>query len=145
VVRIGVVQGDHVTGTLFRSDAQGIVVRQDGDTTRVAWHEVRYLQVARGRRRPIPVRNGAIAGGVLGALVGVGFVAGCSIEIFGEADPCLEAIPLGALAGAALGAGIGAIVWGGPGAGWIDVPLDRTQVAVAASPAGLGIGARIAF
>jgi hypothetical protein len=145
VLRIATARGGHVTGSLFRSDADGVVVRHDGDTTRVAWDDVQHLQVARARRPVTPVRTGAIVGGVLGTLVGVGFVAACSIKIFSEPDHCPEAIPIGALAGAALGAGIGAIVWGGPGGGWIEVPIDRAQLGVAATPAGVAVGARVAF
>lgn len=145
VVRVSVVHGGHVTGNLFRSDAQGIVVRHDGDTTRVAWHDMQSLQIARARRPATPVRNGAIAGGVVGLLAGLGYFAFCSSQLW-DADPCPEAIPIGALAGGALGAGIGALVWSGSSrGGWIDIPLDRTRLGVAATPRGVGIGARIAF
>jgi hypothetical protein len=149
VLRIGTLRGGHVSGQLFRSDREGVVVRRDGDTTRVAWRDMRYLQIARAARSGTPVKNGAIAGGVIGLLAGLGVSAFCSgFTIMGsEPEPCPEAIPIGLFGGIALGAGIGAIVQGASsqGGGWIDVPLDRTRPGVAPAPAGVAIGARIAF
>jgi len=149
VVRIGVTEGHHVTGSLFRSDAEGIVVRHDGDTTRIAWQDVRYLQIARAARPATPVKNGAIIGSLIGLLGGLGTAAVCTWQFgFGSPvrDPCPEAIPIGLLGGAALGAGIGAVVWGSSShGGWIDVPLDRARVGVAPTATGVAIGARIAF
>jgi len=78
VLRIGTLRGGHVSGQLFRSDADGVVVRQDGDTTRVAWRDMRYLQIARAARSGTPVKNGAIAGGVIGLLAGLAVGGGYS-------------------------------------------------------------------
>ncbi|KPK06213.1 MAG: hypothetical protein AMS20_05140 [Gemmatimonas sp. SG8_28] len=148
VLRIGTLRGGHVSGQLFRSDADGVVVRQDGDTTRVAWRDMRYLQIARAARSGTQVRDGAIAGGVVGLLAGLGVSAFCSgFTIMGsEPEPCPEAIPIGLFGGLALGAGIGAVVQGpGSGGGWIDIPLDHTRVGIVPTDAGVAMGARIAF
>jgi hypothetical protein len=151
VLRIGTLWGGHVSGQLFRSDAEGVVVRHDGDTTRVAWRDIRYLQIARAARSGSKVRDGAIAGGVIGLLAGLAVGGGySSVCGFGQSDPCPEAILVGVLGGAALGgalgAGIGALVQEPSSkGGWIDVPLDRTRLGVAPAPAGVAIGGRIAF
>jgi hypothetical protein len=113
---------------------------------------MRYLQIARAARSGTPVKNGAIAGGVIGLLAGLAVGGGYSTVCgFGQSDSCPEAILIGVLGGAALGAalgaGIGAIVQGASsqGGGWIDVPLDRTRLGIAPAPTGVAVGARIAF
>jgi hypothetical protein len=142
-LRITVAEGAHVTGRLFRSDAQGIVVRRDGDTMRVAWDEVARLEIARARRTARPVRTGATVGAVIGLLVGGIGAATCEDSFLG---PCPEAIPLGLATGLAVGSAVGVAIWGASREGrWKEIPVDLVRVGVMPRRDGFGIGASIAF
>jgi hypothetical protein len=67
-LRITVAGQESVTGTLFRSDAQGIVVRHDGDTVWVSWGQVQRLEIARATRGSNALKIGAGVGAVVGLL-----------------------------------------------------------------------------
>ncbi|MDH3457529.1 MAG: hypothetical protein OER90_11890 [Gemmatimonadota bacterium] len=148
VLRITVANGDYVSGALFRSDKQGIVVRRDGDTVRVAWGEVQRLEIARARRSATPIRKGATVGAVIGLLAGAGSALFCSsFSVMGSRpDPCPEAIPLGLVAGLAVGSAVGAVIGGASRKGqWKEIPLGRIRASLMPRPDGVGLRARITF
>ena len=151
VLRITVAAGDRVSGTLFRSDPHGIVLRQDGDTVRIAWKEVDRLEIARATRGSNALKAGAGIGGTIGFLAGVATTVWCANTFDGwpvDASGCAGAIPFGVLAGVALGSAVGgAIQIASSTGGWREVPLGTGHARLEHRRNGFrfGIGARIAF
>lgn len=110
---------------------------------------VLLLEEPAGRRRNWDkgARTGAIVGGGLGLLVGVG-IATCDDPWFcsqtgGQSvTAVLGGTAVGGFAGSLFGAAIGALSSRDV---WRDVPLGRVRVAVYPTPNGVGLGLSIRF
>jgi hypothetical protein len=139
--------GSRLTGYLVRSSADGLVVRPEGRsaTLYVPYVAMAKLEISRGERnRGSSATKGALAGGLLGVLFGVGSaMAGgsCSPDAIVCDGPGL-ALPLGIVAGAVgatpgLAAGAAA-----PTEQWVETGVPRPLPPVARAPT-LGPGLRL--
>ncbi len=112
-----------------------VVVRPDHGPQTISRQAITRLEVSTGRRRQAlkGMRNGAVIGGVWMATA-CGLYADCD----GWASP----IAGGALAGALVGVGIGALMKSDR---WQSVPLDRVRVTLTPAPRGVGLVVSIGF
>jgi hypothetical protein len=114
----------------FEAMNGGVLVVVTDTTVTCALGAVSRLDVARGRRSNWS--RGAFLGGFVGALAGVGVGAAWSTGCRGFPCPDSEEVLFmgggGLVAGALLGAGIGALVKTDR---WEEVPLDRLRVSFA--------------
>ncbi len=154
MLRITLAGQESVIGTLFRSDLESIVVRDDGDTVRVLWEDVQRLEISRGaRRHGKALLIGAGIGGATGLLGGVVATVVCgSINMGGDRhaaqDWCGEQkyTVYGLLGGLAVGTMIGAAIQFVPTKRtWEEVSLDRLRMSIVPTASGLGFTASIAF
>jgi hypothetical protein len=137
-----------ITGTLFRSDDDGLVVRHAGDTVRVPWAEVARLEIGRAvSHRRTGAILGAVGGLVVGATIGYAAAGDCDNEgWFFSGDSCRYLVTaglggLGVIAGAVVGASIGNRTT----QRWEDIPMPGFRVTVAPRGQGFVIGARVGF
>lgn len=139
--------GSQFTGSLVTSSADGLVLRPEGRSTTlyVPYAAMAKLEISWGKRsRGSSATKGALAGGLLGILFGVGSaVAGgsCSPDAIVCDGPRL-ALPLGIVAGA-VGATLGlAAGASAPTEQWVETGVPRPVPPVARAPT-LGPGLRL--
>ena len=134
---------DDKTGVVMEADARSLTVSLGSGKppVRIPLASVKKLEVARGRRTA--AKEGAIAGGLVGLVLGVLAVHTVSYALCENATDC-DASPqgygIGAGAFAAGGAGLGALVGLAIKTDrWERVPVDRVGVAIGPVPAGAGV------
>ncbi len=136
-----------IIGPLFRSDEHGIVLRQHGDTVRVAWPDVARLEIRRSvSRRRTGTLLGAVSGFAVGAAVGLAAGGSCEEDRWFGENRCriMLSAGLGGL-GAITGAIIGSTIGSRPGLRWEEVQVRPLEVAVTPAARGIAVSAIVRF
>jgi hypothetical protein len=132
-----------VEGTVAEMDAKSLLISVDNGTpVRVSRQAITQLEVSTGRHRK--ALKGMIIGAGIGAVVfQLNVSNNCQNSIGSCTTSHAAAAGVGALAGGAWGAGIGALFSGDR---WSAVPLERVRVSLAPTPGrGVALALSVGF
>ena len=143
-VRVTTLRGRNLqTGVVVESDAEFLTVSLGSGRSpvRIPLGSIERLEVARGRR--MAAKEGALWGGVVGAVLGGLAAAGIGEAMCENATNCgtsAEGYLVGIGIFGAAGAGVGALT----GLAfktdrWVRVPIDRVRVGIKPVPSGAGV------
>jgi hypothetical protein len=106
-VRVETRSREWVTGAVLALDDGGLSISGQKAARRLAWSEVEWVDVSRGRKRHTV--TGALVFGGLGGLAG-GFMGNASCALSDIETRCESSTTTGTLVGAAVGGALGAAI-----------------------------------